>query len=204
MALDWGKDISLAGLKKKAPKPKAVYPTKTYINLVVSDKKKIDLRSTLPKAILVVLLAVVAIKFGVFDFYERVGQKEIELARQTQTLNELEARLVNYDAVKAEYETYESTKLVADGLTVPVVDVLKLIDRYIAPAAQIDSIDLKGNTLSLNLSNITLNGVGKLVSSLYEQPIVDNVSVSTATTNKGDSTTAATSSSMVITLKVAV
>ena len=203
MALDWSKNISLAGLRKKAPKAKAVYPTKTYINLVVEDKKKLELRSTLPKAILVVLIAVAAIKFGVFDFYDRVAQKEAELAQQTHVLSNLEAQLTNYDAVKAEYETYESTKLVADGMIVPAMDALNLVDRYITPAAQVDSINLQGNTMTLNLSNITLNGVGKLVSTLYQQPIVANVTVSTAATNKGDNTQK-TTAAMTITLKVVV
>ena len=203
MALDWGKNISFAGLRKKAPKPKAVYPTKTYINLVVSDKKKLELRSTLPKAILIVLITVVAIKFGVFDFYDRVAKKEAELSAQTQVLSGLEAQLVEYDAVKAEYETYESTKLVADGLTVSAVEALQLVDSHIAPAARVDSIDLKGNTMSLTLANITLDGVGKLVSNLYKQPNVDNVTVSTAATNKAESN-ATTTATMVVTLKVAV
>lgn len=203
MALDWSKNISLAGLRKRAPKAKAVYPTKTYINLVVEDKKKLELRSTLPKAILVVLIAVVAIKFGVYDFYDRVAQKEAELGRQTQVLNNLEAQLVNYDAIKAEYETYESTKLVADGTIVPAMDALKLVDRYITPVAQVDSINLQGNTMKLNLSNITLNGVGKLVSTLNAQPIVANVSVSTAATNRGDNTQK-TTATMTIALQVAV
>ena len=203
MALDWSKNISFAGLRKKAPKAKAVYPTKTYINLVVEDKKKLELRSMLPKAILVVLIAVVAIKFGVIDFYGRVAQKEAELGQQTSVLNDLEAQLVNYDSIKAEYETYESTKLVADGIIVPAVDALKLVDRFITPVAQVDSINLQGNTMTLKLSNITLNGVGKLVSTLNAQPIVANVSVSTAATNKDDKSQN-TTAAMTIALQVAV
>ena len=203
MALEWSKNISLAGLKKKAPKAKAVYPSKTYINLAVEDKKKLEVRSTLPKAILVVLIAVAAIKFGIFDFYDRVAQKEAELAQQVHVLNGLEAQLVNYDAVKAEYETYEATKLVSDGMIVPAVDALKLVDRYITPVARVDSIKLQGNTVTLSLSNITLSGVGKLVSTLYEQPIVANVTVSTAATNKGNENKT-TTAAMTITLQVVV
>ena len=43
-----------------------------------------------------------------------------------------------------------------------------------------DSVDLKGNTMTLNLSYITLDGVGRLVGILNEQPIVVNVGVPAA------------------------
>ena len=225
MALDWSKEVSFSGLRKRKPKAKAEYPSKTYINLVISDKKKFDVRSELPKILLVALLTVLVCKFGVLDFYGKVTEKEIELSQQTQTLQGLEAQLVGYEDVKAEYETYESTKLVADDLTVSAVDALDLIDRFILPKAHIDSMALQGNTITLNLSGITLNGVGKLISKLYEQPIVENVSVSNAATNKTDRVTSTTTTveggsdaaanivvetvedsktTMVITLKVAV
>ena len=202
MALDWSKNISFSGLRKRAPKVKSSYPSKTYINLVVSSKKKLDLRSTAPKAVLIALLVLVVCKFGIFDFYDRMNQKQAELTKQEQVLDNLRLQLSDYAAVKAEYDTYETTKLVADDLTVSALDALDLVDRYVANAAHIDSLDLQGNTVSLNLSDITLNGVGKLVSKLYEQPIVANVSVSTATTGKESETSAATAT-MVITLQVA-
>ena len=203
MALDWSKDISFSGLRKRTPRPKKVeYPSKTYINLVVKEKKQFDLRSQLPKIVLLVLVTIAVCKFGVFDVYDRANQKQAELNRQTQVLSNLEAQLSDYDAVKAEYETYETTKLVADENTVSVIDAMSLVDRFVAPAAHVDSIDLSGNTLSLGLSGVTLDGVGKLVNTLYEQPIVANVAVSNAATDK-TKTSADTTVSMVITLKVA-
>ena len=203
MALDWSKDISFSGLLKKKPKPKAVYPTKTHINLIVSDKKQVELRKSLPVVILVAVVTVAIIKFGIFDFYDRVNQKEAELRNAEQVLTNLEAQLVNFDAVKAEYDTYETTRLVADAETVSAIDALNLVDRYITPVAQVNSIDLNGNDLSLNLSDITLENVGNLVSTLYKQPIVENVNVSTATTNKND-TKDKTTANMIIKLRVAV
>ena len=202
MALDWSKEISFSGLRKRKPKPKADYPSKTYINLAIKDKKKIDVRSTLPKAVLIILLTVFVCKFGVFDLYSQVNQKEAELSQQTQRLSQLNAQLTNYDAVKAEYETYETTKLVADESTVSVTDAMALVDRYVSSAAQIDSVNIEGNTVTLSLSDISLNGVGKLVSTLNEQPIVANVSVSTAATDQSDRLTR-TKATMVITLQVA-
>ena len=93
------------------------------------------------------------------------------------------------------------SKLVSDDQTVSSIDALALIDKFVTPTAHVEALDLQGNTISLRLTNISLSGVGKLVSTLYEQPIVANVSVSTAGTEKAEDTD--NTASMVITLKKA-
>ena len=92
---------------------------------------------------------------------------------------------------------YESTRIVSAEGTVSVHDAMELVDRYVLPNARIASLDIKGNTVSLGLAGVTLDSLGRLVSTLYEQPIVANVSVSTAATDQ-DSSTEITAS-MVIT-----
>ena len=199
MALDWSKQITFTGLRKRTPRAKAEYPSKTSINLMVRDKTQIDVRKSLPMVILTVLVVIFVCKFGIFDFYDRVNQKQGELSSITHELSDLEAALVDYSAVKAEYDTYESSKLVADESTVSAIDALELVDKYVRPSARVQTMDLKGNTVSLNLAGVSLDGVGKLVSTLYEQPIVANVSVSTAGTGKTDASD--TTAVMTITLK---
>jgi len=69
-------------------------------------------------------------------------------------------------------------------LRVDALGALALVDRFVAPSARVASLSLAGNTLTLNLTDISLDGVGKLVSTLYEQDMVANVSVSTAATRE--------------------
>ena len=109
MALDWSKEVSFSGLRKSGPKPKTSYPTKTYMNLAVVDKKTVELRKAIPLAVLLIVIVVAFVKFGVYDFYDNVFKKQAELAQQEQTLSLLEAQLVNYDEVLEEYEAYESS-----------------------------------------------------------------------------------------------
>lgn len=202
MALEWGKEISFSGLKKRASKPKAVYPEKTYMNLAIADKREVDMRRSLPLAIILVIVVALVIKFGIFDFYARVGAKEAALAVEQQTLNTLTAQLTNYDAVLAEYEGYESIGLSGDDLTVGALDAMALVDQYVRPVANVSSVALSGNTMTLNLTGISLDGVGKLSSTLYGQDIVSNVTVSTAATQQSSSDAVATT--MTVTLKPAV
>jgi len=184
MALDWNKEISFSGLKKRAPKPKDEFPSKTYMNLMVSEKKSFDLRSNIPFIVILLIIVVLVLKFGVFDFYARVDAKQAELNAHQQTLNSLNAELTNYNTVLEEYEGYESMSITSSGLRVDALEALDLVDRFVAPSARVVSISLVGNTLTLNLTDISLDGVGKLASTLYEQDMVANVSVSTAATQE--------------------
>ena len=184
MALDWNKEISFSGLKKRTPKPKDEYPSKTYMNLMVSEKKSFDLRSNIPLIVVLLIIVVLVMKFGVFDFYARVDAKQAELNAHQQTLSSMNAELTNYNTVLEEYEGYESMSITSSGLRVDALGALALVDRFVAPSARVASLSLVGNTLTLNLTDISLDGVGKLVSTLYEQDMVANVSVSTAATRE--------------------
>jgi len=184
MALDWSKEISFSGLKKRAPKPKDEFPSKTYMNLMVSEKKSFDLRSNIPFIVILLIIVVLVLKFGVFDFYARVDAKQAELNAHQQTLSSMNAELTNYNTVLEEYEGYESMSITSSGLRVDALGSLALVDRFVAPSARVASLSLVGNTLTLNLTDISLDGVGKLVSTLYEQDMVANVSVSTAATRE--------------------
>lgn len=184
MALDWSKEISFSGLKKRAPKPKDEFPSKTYMNLMVSEKKSFDLRSNIPFIVILLTIVVLVLKFGVFDFYARVDAKQAELNAHQQTLSSINAELTNYNTVLEEYEGYESMSITSSGLRVDALGALALVDRFVAPSARVASLSLVGNTLTLNLTDISLDGVGKLVSTLYEQDMVANVSVSTAATRE--------------------
>ena len=184
MALDWSKEISFSGLMKGKGKGgssgKVVYPSKRYINLIPQKERNNDVRKVLPVAILVFLLVVAFVKFGIYDLYASVAAKQAELNTQTQILRTAQAEAASYDEVKAEYEKYQSTKLASSDLDVSAIEAMQLVDTYIAPRATIDSIDYKDNTITLNLGDSTLEELGKLVGTLYEQDIVANVAVSTA------------------------
>ena len=201
MALDWSKEISFSGLRKRGPKQSDAYPTKTYMNLAVADRKSLEARKIVPVAIIVVVFLALFLKFGVFDFVAQVNAKQAELSQARQTLSSVEAKLANYDEVLAEYQSYASAQLASDSSSVNTLDALDLVNRRISPVASIVSLSFEQNSLLLNLSNITLSAAGDLVSSLYQEPIVANVTVSTAST--GSSNSDAPMVTMTITLQKA-
>ena len=186
MALDWNKEISFAGLRQRASSSQGdtSYPEKTYMNLAVVSRKQVNVGQTVAFAIVLALIVGLIVKFGIFDFYARVDAKRAELNASQQTLAALNAELEHYDDVLAEYEGYESMSIGEEGLQYDAVNALALVDRLITPAATVSSLTMSGDTMALNVTDINLDGVGKLVSALYEQDIVKNVSVSTAATQQ--------------------
>ena len=200
MAIDWNKEITFAGLGKKRHAAKAVYPEKTYMNLVVRDKVSLDVRRVVLLAAFLVVFVALFAKFGVWDFFDRVNQGRAQLAQEEVALSQLEDDLQNYGAVQEEYESFDSNA-VGDGDTVGALDALALVEGSIRSSATIVEATYESNTLSLDLTDITLDSVGELAGALKAQPIVSDVLVSTAT-NQGKSTTGVTAT-MVITLQKA-
>jgi hypothetical protein len=199
MALDWSKKVSFGGNSSK--KSLNAYPAKTSMNLIAADKNAVDLRKVLPIVVVLAVLVALFVKFGVVDYYAQVAVKQNDLAVQKASLSAVESKLASYDSVKAEYESYGSYLSGSSATQVDALIVLNMVDQQIMPTASVTAINLKSNTLSLSLANASLDTIGNLVKSLDAQPIVSNVSVSTAAT----SATAAqdVTATMVVTLQQA-
>lgn len=187
MAPSLGKKLSFKDLKNAGPgKNKSAYPEKTYINLVQIDKRTLDIRRSIPTAIAAVIIIALFAKFGVIDFYDRMYSKQSELAAQVSQLDTLNHQLENYNTVLEEYEGYKSMSLAEGGLAVDALDALRLVDTFIAPVGNISTLSLTGDTLSLSLTDVSLDSVGQLASLLRGQEMVKDVSVSTASTRSAD------------------
>ena len=203
MALDWSKEITFSGLRKAGSKAKTkeAYPTKTFMNLAVADRKTLEVRRVLPVAIILLVLVILFLKFGVYDFIDKTNAKNAELAQQQQVHSGLESQLAEYNEVLEEYSMYVSSKLTDDGVSVSTTEALQLVDSTVRPVARVSALEYEDNTLTLTLANASLGNLSDLMSALNQQPIVDSVSVSNAATGQSGGGDVLTS--MVITLKKA-
>lgn len=180
MALEWSTDINFAGLFKRKPRNKQEFPSKTYINLIIPDEHEIRGMRLVVTSIVAAIAIGLFVKFGVYDFFARVMEKNRILAERTEELHELNMDLVDYDTVLETYRMYEASRMTDEAGDLALIDVFSLVDRRILPLATIDSFHLKNNTLSLGVANIDLDKVGELVGHLYEEKTVSSVSVTTA------------------------
>ena len=180
MALEWSTDINFAGLFKRKPRNKQEFPSKTYINLIIPDEHEIRGMRLVVTSIVAAIAIGLFVKFGVYDFFARVMEKNRILAERTEELHELNMDLVDYDTVLETYRMYEASRMTDEAGDLALIDVFSLVDRRILPLATIDSFQLQNNVLSLGVANIDLDKVGELVGHLYEEKTVSSVSVTTA------------------------
>lgn len=195
MALDWSREISFSGLKKGGGNRKnEITPTKEHMNLVVQTKKERNVKKIALTTIIVLIVAVLFAKFAVIDFMAQVNAKQIELAEQQQLKATAIEKLATYDEVADEYEKYGFFEIDNEKgvLSVDATEALDLVDKYIANKATVSGLNLAGDTMTLTLTDIALNDVGKLTNELDKLDFVQNVSVSTAATQNDQSSVVTT------------
>ena len=188
MALDWNKEINLGSLfkggKGKGGKGKGAQglPSKTTMNLYqhAVEEGSRNVRATVLTAILVVLGVGAFAKFGVIDQLARVDVAQAQLASTQSQLTELETKLADYDAIEEEFEGYSADYV---SSMVDLADVLDLTENYVMPYATVTNLTLTDNVLTLTFTNVTLEMVGSIAAGVGSYPLVDSVSVSTATTS---------------------
>ena len=178
-------------------KKKVRYPTKATMNLAASQRNTLSVKGTvLPCLALVVILAVV-IQFAILAPLQRVNELEQQTIAMENILGQLQARTADFDLVKEEYDRYFAQTNTGAELLVDRILVLNVLETVIPPRATARSCTFSGNTLSLVLYGMDLDGAAPLLQTLYTIPQV--VAVDLYTVQNPQDTVA--SISMTITLQ---
>ena len=178
---------------------KAAMPSKKTLNLAMKEKNPLDPRKSVPLIILVILLACVFCKFAVVDRLLKVSELNNRAAILEAEVNTYSEACKDYDDVLAEYSKY-SVSWMDEELTSSAdrTDMLDLAVQYLMPESDVRSINIAGNTMSVQLGGITLDEASAIVQQLNNLPQVGSVVVYTAATENQYGQAAAVS--MVITM----
>lgn len=192
--MNLNKEISLKGLSPKNLKnlkkldlkgsKAAQYPSKTSINLVVTDTSTEFTPRTAVMLVFVLVLAVLFCKFAVIDVMGAASQAESRVSAAQSQLATLQASNADYDQVQAEYD-----KIGVSGLTeterglADREQVIKLLENTAAQLGYLQAVRVSGNTVELQFSDKSLNDVSRLMQTLEDKDIVASVSVSMAKTD---------------------
>lgn len=187
--------------KKKNPK-KPDFLKKHTINLMYTEQAKgNNPKIVLPVAVLVFLLILLFTKFMVIDKVATAMRAEAEIQSVRTQTEALRQQNQNYDKIKAEYNRFSNAAYNDEELSLIGVDhVLTLIDNRIIQRADIESCVYGENVLNVVLSDVTLQETSDIVSLLYQDPYVTEVSVSTASTNEQENPTQKVVANMTIQL----
>ena len=181
-----GKNLSLKNLKGSLKGSKgSQYPSKTSINLVVTDDSTQFTPRTAVMLVLVLLFAVVFCKFAVIDVMGAASQAESRVSAAQAQLSTLQAANADYNEVQAEYDKIGVSGLSEDERALADRgDVIELIENTASQLGSLQAVRVSGNTMELQFSDRTLHDVSRLMQVLESKDIVAGVSVSMAKTDE--------------------
>lgn len=167
-------------------KMRNVYPSKRDMNLAMRENPQ----TNRPIAVLAVLLVIAFI--GVFYLFAvRRVLNEVDSAATAADnaeaqLAAIQEQTAHYDDILDEYQSYTVVSNAMTG-TVNPLECLNLIETQLVDKAQVESYSVADHLVSVQLSGVTLRDVSEIYASLTASPLVSNVQVYTASTQK-DST----------------
>lgn len=147
----------------------------------VHHQSSVNWKRVIPIVLVLVIAAAVFAKVGILDQLDKKTAAYNELAAQQEQLALVNARLVGYDELAAQYGRYSYGWM--DDTEVNMVsrmDVLNLVESKIAPKATIENLAVNNNVLTLNIHGITLKEASAMVRSLEATDLVKSATVYTA------------------------
>lgn len=179
-------DVNLDFLKDLGKKKTGSgLPNKKTMNLVILEKND---NSKVTDIVLIVLLVIVLalfVKFGVLDIYnkKKAAQEEVDAAQVE--LDQNRELLTRYEAVFEKFSHYFKAFLNEDELKlVDRIELIDMLNEHLFNVAEMQSVNISGNTIGITFYDVTLEQVGQLAQDLSDNELVTNVDLQTATTNK--------------------
>lgn len=165
------------------------YPTKTTLNLMIRERRQGDMRVLIPCALVGLLLVGLFCRFAVVGRLTKAYKAEQAALRAEQALSQAREELETYDEVEAEYNRYFSDALFSKDIPQECMDVLVMMEQELMGKAQVSSLSFSGRTLQLQLKMSRFGVTSELLDALSRVPMVDYVSISTASDDLNTSIT---------------
>ena len=161
------------------------YPSKKTVNLIIHEKTISSPTRAIP--VFLGFLAVLAlfVKFGVMVPLDRMYAAQAALGQvQSELVGYIQYNR-DYDEVRERYSQYFSDYLNEDEAVLQDrLEVLNLLEERVMNRADIESISIRGNVCRMVITELPLYQVSAIVEDLEESPLVQYISVSTASTEK--------------------
>jgi len=160
------------------------YPVKTSVNLLYRKKSNISPVQMLLAAVVFVVILAVFSKFAVIDRLAVAAKAQQEAKEIERALADVQQSNSNYEEVLQEYQHYYFSA--ADNVNggpeafVDCLDVFELLESELLHKAGVQSVNLTGDVLTLNLTEITLEDASVIAGSLEKNELVSDVRVSAA------------------------
>lgn len=152
------KDISF-GKKSK-------YPTKTSMNFIFDDQKRIDRIAIFFFGVFLVFLALFT-KLAVIDPMLKVSQAENAYNQMQETLSKYQEGNADYDTVKAQYDKVVGTFMTDDEKNhMQRMAMIQMLEDDLITQVPVESVQISGMQISVKTGNTTLPVVSSLLSKM--------------------------------------
>ena len=174
----------MAAMTKK--KGAITAPTKKTMNFV-HHQSSINPTKLIAVVLIVLVLGALFAKFGILDQLDKKTAAYNELSQKQEQLAAIEAKLVGYKDLEKQYGRYSYGWMNASEVNlVSRMDVLKLVEEKIAPAAVIENLAVNNNVLTMNIHGITLEQASAMVKSLEQSDLVVSATVYNAVAEEAE------------------
>lgn len=175
-------EFQLTGKKKDG------YPSKKTINLYYKEDK-----TTRPStiALYVLFIAVVllaAAKILVFDLTVELNEAQAQVDSKQKYIDEQLLLLEDYKEISSQYSRYSFSYLKDDEIICDRMDVLEMLERTVFLYSTVEYVSISGDMVSINFTGPNLEETASLVRMVEGYPIVEHVTVNTATLDEAYAT----------------
>ena len=158
-------------------------PTKRSLNLAQTGEKPIKWQIAIPAIILILACAFAIGKFAVADRFAKVNEAEGRASSMRSQVSAGYKKIEEFGELTDRYAHYTYSGMTDEEVHLAErTDVLVLISKRVLPYMQINSWQLSGNTLTLNVTGSTLRQITDVATGIEEDELVDFCTVSTAAT----------------------
>jgi Tfp pilus assembly protein PilN len=163
------------------------YPKKADMNLYKKEQDGNSLSKVLPTFIFLAVAIGLLTKFGVVDRLQAVGAANKELAGYQQQLADLDVQLADFAAVREAYQRYtDSYKTEEEAAIADRIALLELVDKAAMGTAQVESVSISGDDVTIKLTADTLAQIGKVKANLEQSGYVTSAGVYNADLTEDD------------------
>ena len=161
------------------------YPSKKTVNLIIHEKTISSPTRSIPVFLGFLAVPALFVKFGVMVPLDRMYAAQAALGQVQSELDGYIQYNRDYDEVRERYSQYFSDYLNEDEAVLQDrLEVLNLLEERVMNRADIESISIRGNVCRMVITELPLYQVSAIVEDLEESPLVQYISVSTASTEK--------------------
>lgn len=151
-------------------------PTKRTLNLVVKEKTLASPTRLIPILFMIMLGAYAFVQFAVINRLNQVKQAEAELLQMKNQLEIIQNSYSDFKDVEREYNRYTYQNF--DSTIPDRLEVLAMIERRLFTIGTVKNISISGRTVSLTLEGPNLQEVSWLYTTLYSEPLIEDVTIS--------------------------